>query len=69
MGDTSGVRILSSERGQTGLIVVGESVRNRVRWVRRDDGLVGGRWARNVAGVVTLGDTYVLSMIILGERG
>ncbi|KAL7420454.1 hypothetical protein Q5752_004404 [Cryptotrichosporon argae] len=51
------VRILSSEMGTTGRVVVGEHVESAFRFLRVDAGLVGGYWLRRKGGELELGDS------------
>lgn len=46
---TGQVRILASGKGDTGRVVVGESLSGGYRYSRVDDAVVGGRWVRQVS--------------------
>jgi hypothetical protein len=46
---TGQVRILASGKGDTGRMVVGESLSGGYRYLRVDDAVVGGRWIRQVS--------------------
>jgi hypothetical protein len=57
------IRVLSSEKGITGQVVVAENLRDGYRFLRCDASLLGGKWMRTVQdggrSSTILGDSFV----------